>query len=265
MSRGKRPGEFDAISNEKKSKIESPEMSTINVNASPLSMYVNMSQNRYNANSTAPFTVYVYDKNPGNQLGNLHEFSLSKAFRPITDIMIKMKPLGKDKVVIYCRSYQGANSLVESRINSLNKNWGAVIPDDRVQSIGVINKIPIDMKDEEIHTLIKSSDPNTKVFKVERILKRDPDVDMTEEGQVKLIPTLLVKVFFKELTLPKSIIIDSIERNVRHYIPKVRRCFNCLRFGHLKDQCRSKSRCEVCSGEHDGKGCTNTSVSCVNC
>lgn len=266
MSRGKRTYKSLTVDIEnKKSKIEPVTMSGGSTESNPKLVFTNMNDNRYNENSSAPFIIYVFDKNPNKNLGNLHEFTLSRELRPIKQHIQKIKPLGNNKVMIFCYSYKDANLLVESKISEINENWGAVIPDSRVQIIGVINNIPIELNDEEIISLIKSSDSHTKAFKTERIKKRDPDTDMTDDDQINLIPTLLVKVFFRELVLPKSIVIDCVERKVRHYIPKVRRCYKCLRFGHLKDQCKGKMRCANCLGEHDAKGCKEETSPCVNC
>lgn len=230
-----------------------------------VTLLLKMSQNRYPENATAPYIVYVFDKNPTKFLGSYHDFSLSRDFWGIKKSITKFKSLGKDKVMLYCISAQEANLLVDSKINKLNQNWSAVIPDSRVQSIGVINDVPTEIEDVSLMGRIKCQDPSVRVLKIERIKKRNPDVDMDEDGNISLIPTQMVKVFFSGLTLPKTTVIDCVERRVRHFIPKVRRCLKCLRFGHLKDQCKAKIRCPKCSEGHDVKNCRGLVVTCVNC
>lgn len=57
----------------------------------------------------------------------------------VKDSIIKIKSVGKDKIMIFCTSAREANLLVESKINNMNRSWSAVIPNSRVQVIGVIN------------------------------------------------------------------------------------------------------------------------------
>lgn len=45
----------------------------------------------------------------------------------------------------------------------------------------------------------------------------------------------------------------------------VRRCFKCLGFNHVAENCKNKIACSKCAEEHDEKQCTCVELKCVNC
>ncbi|XP_059056843.1 uncharacterized protein LOC131850576 [Achroia grisella] len=46
------------------------------------------------------------------------------------------------------------------------------------------------------------------------------------------------------------------------YIYPTIQCYNCCRYGHVKDQCRSTPRCYKCSKGHSGENCTQQEDFC---
>ena len=46
----------------------------------------------------------------------------------------------------------------------------------------------------------------------------------------------------------------------------VRRCFKCQGFGHIAQDCPSKSHvCANCAGDHKTEGCQSSDICCANC
>lgn len=227
--------------------------------------YMGMINNRYKNEDMGPFNIYIFDKDPEKCLGNLHEMAIAREFRKVNNLIQRVKKMDKFKVMVCCVSAIAANKLVESEIQNINKDWMAVIPDTNVKSIGIIGDIPLNIDDKDILESICRSDPHSKVFAVERMKKRDPNEDKTRDGRVKLIPTAMVKIFVYGTALPNNIVIDNVERKVRHFYPKVKRCNNCLRFGHYQNICKGSTRCGKCSGTHETIKCNNNYLHCVHC
>lgn len=227
--------------------------------------YMNMKNNKYKSEDLGPFNVYIFDQDPTKCLGNLHEMSVAREFRKLNKVIQRIKKIDKFKIMICCISALEANKLVESEITKINREWVAVIPDNNVKSIGIIGDIPVNIDDKYILESIQQSDPQNKIFAVERVKKRDPDQDKTPDGKIKLIPTEMIKIFVHGTSLPNCIIIDNVERRVRHFYPKVKRCSKCLRFGHYQNICRGVIRCGKCSGPHKMEECTNNVLHCIHC
>lgn len=125
---------------------------------------------------------------------------------------------------------------------------------DQALSYGVIGPICesedlIAIKDE----LVSSGYP---VMNIQRLYKR-------ANGQNQ--STQCVKIGFKVKELPSKVMIWFIPFKVTLYMPSVRQCFQCQRFGHFAKNCNSKSRCLFCSEEHAFKDCPKTRKKCANC
>lgn len=56
---------------------------------------------------------------------------------------------------------------------------------------------------------------------------------------------------------------DRIAIKVRSYVPLVKQCYKCFRFGHIKTFCKSEERCIIC-GEKAHKDCDKP-IKCRNC
>lgn len=190
--------------------------------------------------------------------------SISREFRDIKDSIEKIKNMDKNKVMVFCSSAEAANKLVATDIGRVNSDWMAIIPDSRIQIIEVVNNIAMEIAEQEILELIKPI-PNIRALKVERITRRDRDIDMSNDGNISFLPTKLIKIYFKGSTLPEVIHPDGIQKKVRHFIPRIKRCLKCLRFGHLKDSSKGNTRCPKCTEEHELKDCKNQPAPCVHC
>ena len=87
-------------------------------------------------------------------------------------------------------------------------------------------------------------------------------INTKQDGQT--VKTNLLKLTFNSHVLPKKIITDyEPSYHVRPYIPNPLQCYNCGRFGHVSERCRSGELCMTCgSAKHEGECGTKK---CVNC
>ena len=65
--------------------------------------------------------------------------------------------------------------------------------------------------------------------------------------------------------MPSSVKLAWLNCPVRPYIPNPLRCFNCQRFGHSKQSCRSKPVCARCSGPDHSDNTCELQPLCINC
>lgn len=62
----------------------------------------------------------------------------------------------------------------------------------------------------------------------------------------------LLLITFEDQMLPTYSFLYSVRYEVTPSVPRTSICFLCLRFGHVKQQCRSQSRCHYCAQkEHE--------------
>ena len=77
--------------------------------------------------------------------------------------------------------------------------------------------------------------------------------------------TSLLVLTFDFTTLPESIVIGWLKKDIRVFVPNPLRCYKCQRFGHGSSSCRQTARCPKCGeAPHEGSPCTSP-VSCLNC
>lgn len=84
----------------------------------------------------------------------------------------------------------------------------------------------------------------------------------------------LLLITFEDQMLPTYSFLYSIRYEVTPFVPRTSICFLCLRFlclrfGHVKQQCRSQSRCHHCARKEHEKDSPSSKILnplfCANC
>ena len=73
-----------------------------------------------------------------------------------------------------------------------------------------------------------------------------------------------VVLTFQGSVLPRQVFLGYLVLNVKLYVPRPLRCFQCQRFGHIHDKCRGSVRCPTCGGPHEVADCV-WDMKCCNC
>ena len=78
--------------------------------------------------------------------------------------------------------------------------------------------------------------------------------------------TDLLVLTFNTTSLPETLNIGWLRKDVRVFIPNPLRCYNCQRFGHGSSTCKYSARCFRCGQAPHGQGvqCTGTPI-CLSC
>ena len=75
-----------------------------------------------------------------------------------------------------------------------------------------------------------------------------------------------IVIEFEGELLPKEVYLGFMKYNIREFVPKPMRCFNCQEFGHVARMCKRKRRCARCGGDHEyGKCGEGVKPRCCNC
>ncbi|EFN65848.1 hypothetical protein EAG_02389, partial [Camponotus floridanus] len=113
-----------------------------------------------------------------------------------------------------------------------------------------------------IPELFKAIDLRRDIIKMERMKKRIWNKD---DNTTKTVASDNIVVTFrgKNFTDYVSIYNRMGFLRVKPYVEAVKQCFNCYKYGHTKNKCKSKTKCPICG--KDAHGECNNAPQCVNC
>lgn len=224
---------------------------------------------KYGPNDLGPFHIYVENKQ-SNFKGRINALKVGDIiltnYPELDNKITSIDTIGRNRIRIKIKDFKYANYLIEHKNDKIfeNNNLEIYIPKFIVVRQGVIRGIDNEFTDEYIKNKIKKYDMhcNFEVLNVKRINRK-----IINEGKVEFVPTKSCIVSFKSQTLPKYVTINKVLKEVDPYRQKVLLCFNCLRYGHLGNQCNSKSRCNNCHQQHNTKDCKETQIipKCFSC
>lgn len=127
----------------------------------------------------------------------------------------------------------------------------------------VIRDILVDVSLEEIQRCIQEENPNIIISDIHR-LRRKNNKPMPDKPKWVDSPTICIT--FKSSVLPRHIRIWGVFLPVSDYITPIRICFNCGRYGHIKNKCENSEVCLSCSQkECPGHDQCQNAKRCVNC
>ena len=170
------------------------------------------------------------------------------------------KNLKKNLVVLHFKPISPENLLKILSVVKLGEfRVKCRLPAEEQSIRGVIGPIGIDTPDTDIKRELLNQYDN--LIDVQRICRG-------KEG----IPTLSVKLTFSGATLPSEVDFCFQRFKVNLFIGRPWQCYNCQKFGHNANVCKSKSVCAICSGFHKTFDCSQRSLpfeqkafKCINC
>ena len=174
----------------------------------------------------------------GRKLSKENPFKIDRDIKTIVGkkLYYEIKPLSSGLLLIEVDQKQVHDKMMQIRKvhdipvsvsahSSLNFSKGTILCDSLSR-----------LSDEEIKEELEDQD----VTSVYRIKKRDGDY------------TSLYVLTFNASTLPKTVKLGYMQCQVRMYIPKPRRCFNCQGYGHGKNTCSHEPVCAKCAETGSG-------------
>lgn len=218
--------------------------------------------NRYTEVSSPPYVVYIFDKDVKKNLGNYHPVMLGERLRELDYDLKTVNSAGSEKFVVQFETWKQANSFVEKGILEINREWLAIIPDSSIYTVGIIHQMPTEYDEERAW---KGIDTRSKrlIKKIECIKRRITPEEEKEEDNSEFENTGVIKIFV-EGPLPPAIWVNANLKIVDKYIPKIKRCFRCQRYGHILGNCSHLIRCVRCGGGHRDDDC-HRPIQCCNC
>ena len=87
-------------------------------------------------------------------------------------------------------------------------------------------------------------------------------VTVRKEG--KVIPTNTLFLTFNRPDIPKEVVVGYLKVKVDPFVPNPLRCFNCNKFCHTSQRCRTTAKCQQCGKDkHDEQ--RDGPLICSNC
>jgi hypothetical protein len=227
------------------------------VNAKPVDNDVDLYGNKDNE----PFMVYV-ESLPGNgNIGNIHPLAMGKKlFSNNIDGVAEVKRSGKNRVICNFQSASAANRFVRSNFGK-NNNLNVYIPKFQLERLGLIRNIDTSLTEAEILENLNMSN-DVPILSVKRLNKLVTD----NEGNKSSNPIPIVSIKFRGKQLPEYVSLFYNRCFVEPYISNPIICYNCIRFGHTSNNCKSQIRCPNCANCHMRNECDKSqSPTCLFC
>lgn len=219
---------------------------------------------QYEENDAGPYIVHVSRIEPDLTAGTtirpikFGQFLFNNKIEGICQDGVKR--MGRNKIAIQFKSAAGANGFLNNPILKTNK-YEAIIPTYNVTRMGLVRGVPVDWSMDEFVESLQIPGP-TYVLKARRLNRKNKT-----DGNIVWEPTQTVVLTFRGQQLPIRVFSFYSSLAVETYQFPTIQCMNCLRFGHIKAQCRSQPRCYRCTQPHIGDNCTiqEPEATCLYC
>lgn len=203
------------------------------------------------------YIVFMESSDPNKPIGDRDMMSLGQNLKKFNKGIKQLQRINKYKIgVIFERPGLANQALTNKKFLDINK-LKASIPAAASETTGVIQNVPHSMSNEHIYNNITSS---KNIVCIRRFMKR---VKVGNEFQFQ--PTKTISITFSCPVLPESVDLHSWRFEVRPYIPPVKQCLRCLRYGHIAKFCKNAERCSICGKDHSFKVCTVSTKDAVCC
>lgn len=217
---------------------------------------------KYPENSKkSDFIVFLSHTDENLSFTDKDRLGLSKGIREhCVAGVLHLRSINRYKVGITFDQANNANMFIQNKKLLQELSLKASIPANDTEVTGVITSVPIDLSNKKIYTLLGIS---KNIVQVRRFMRRV----RSDSGVVSFQPTQTVAVTFASTQLPEYVYLDSWRHEVNIYVPPVKQCLKCLRYGHIAKFCKNSDACSICSENHNFKNCTadKNNPKCANC
>lgn len=216
---------------------------------------------KYPENSTKTEFIVFLSHVVEKSFSDKDRLALSHAIRKYSIAGIShLKSINKYKIGITFDLSNNANVFLQNKKLLEELGLKASIPAGDTEVTGVITSVPTDLSNKQIYTLVDSS---RNVIQVRRFMRRV----RSDGGEVSYLPTQTVAITFASIELPQFVYLESWRHEVKVYVPPVKQCLKCMKFGHIAKFCRNSVVCSICSQNHHYKSCNvqQENAKCCNC
>lgn len=173
--------------------------------------------------------------------------------------VVEIKDKGFARFDLIFNSLVEANECLRDKKGTKEGTIEFVIPREKVQCKGVVTGWEAQLSLEEFGEALGDI---VTIKRIERLKSRYYDRDTRE---IVENPTSGIIITWEGSRLPEHIAIYNglVRLKVRPFVPMVKQCFKCYRYGHFKVHCRNRERCKVCGEDFHGR--CDRELKCINC
>ncbi|WP_419608011.1 hypothetical protein, partial [Thiolapillus sp.] len=184
-------------------------------------------------------------------MSKLSPFAVQKGFQAIAGTLKSTKRLRDGSFLVECSRRTQAENLLKT-VHFVDRPVHVSVHKTLNSSRGVIRCRDLsDMSETEIRDELQTQG----VVEVHR-------VTVKKEG--KVIPTNTLFLTFNRPDVPKEIVVGYLKVKVELFVPNPLRCFNCNKFGHTSQRCRTTAKCQRCGKDKHEEQCEGPLI-CSNC
>ena len=188
--------------------------------------------------------LIIIVKGKSENIAEINQLKLKKFFLGFDpEISTKDIKLHKDYITIAVETEQQRDKIftIQDILGMEVKTEEHKSNNNPLNSKVIIFGVPITWNETDITE-------ETEAIEAYRLTKYNPDTQLKE-------PTTTVILTYNNTNPPKQVFIGFKQLNVKTYIPKPQRCFNCQLFGHNSNSCRGKTTCARCTQNHKTEDC----------
>lgn len=217
---------------------------------------------KYPENSNkSEFIVFLTHNNDQQSFTDKDRLALSQALRKYCVAgVLHLRSITKFKVGVTFELSNNANVFIQNKKLLDELSLSASIPASATEVTGILRNVPVTLSNKQIFSLIGSS---RNIIQVRRFMRRERATD----NSLMFVPTQTVGVTFASTQLPEYVYLDSWRHEVSVYVPPVKQCLKCMKFGHIAKFCKNADVCSICSLNHNFKSCNEdgSNAKCANC
>lgn len=203
------------------------------------------------------YIVFLESQYEDKPIGTRDMMSLANVIKKYNKGVKQLRRVNKNKVGVIFERPALANAALSNKQFLNGHKLRASIPAAATEVTGVITHVPINLSNKEIYLAISST---KNIVSIRRFMRKNND-----GGNTSLQPTKTISITFSCPSLPESVDLNSWRFEVRPYIPPVKQCLKCLRYGHIAKFCKNSNKCSICGEGHNYKECQLPSKDAICC
>lgn len=198
------------------------------------------------------------------QVNSRTKYDLMHAVNPVnSDILIEnVKHTRDGGVVLECSEPVALNKLKAIADKELSDKYDIHLLKSSHPHIRIVGMSECYDEDTLKNCLFKQ---NPNIFSVNSVVKFVRSWPTKKHNDV-FQSLLQLDMETYKLACSRGYVLIGFDRCSVYEVFDLTRCYNCNGFNHSKKFCKNKTRCPICSGEHELKNCPDNSVKqCINC